>query len=553
MTIETLYPFNPSLLTTNMVPNDDDMHRIRETCAEHSQDLSRMNAQIERLQASLDAIILKRDTLQSKLSSLQSIMSPLRTLPPEVLQAVFMHCLELFPIISAREAPVLLTRICSKWRSVAIDTPALWASFHVALTGARHPFESYDSTCNAIRDGLQTFLLRSSPLPVNVSLCSGYYSPGPYSEDMTGEVNRTLDVIVPHHKRWKYINLQLPAQCMDSVEHLRGEDLPNLETAVISCSHGVSLQPVVASPFFENAPRLQRLSLWARDHAVMFKLIGSASWARLTHFIICFSYWEESSTVLEQIAMLRVCVNLEECTITLPGINSETPPPLTNLAITLPKLKKIVIDCFFPSQVMTSLLDSLVLPELRELILDGNLAQLPLNVSVILSATNLLQKSSCSLTHFGFRGNLGRPFPLPLSWDNGAMVFLLRLMPELNTLNLSHTELMTEALLEAFCTVSPDSGEILCPKLAQIEFSDSAAITEQKLVHFISTRLSPPTSSAVAPLDRVLIRDPRPSAGSILSQFGDSVQLSTPWYDGTCHDQSFRRPTSQLPEGVPVF
>jgi len=555
MTAETLYPFNPDLLTTNTVPDDNDIHRVRGVCAEYSQDLDRMNAQIERLQASIDAITLKRDALQSRLSSLQSITSPLRMLPPEVLQTVFINCLEPFPIISAREAPLLLTQICNKWRSIAIDTPALWTSVHIALVGAKDPFESYDSTCDAIREGLQTFLLRSDPLPLTVSLCSDY-SPGPYNEDITDEVNRTLEILLPHHKRWKYLNLQFPLQCMTLFERLKGEDLPNLETAIVYCSGGGSLpQPttMTSSPFFENAPRLQRLSIGARDHTIMSKLIGSVRWTRLTHLIISLNYWELSQRPIEDIGnLLNVCVNLEECSITLPGTDFET-FPTTDLIITLPKLRRVAIDCYFPSCMLIYLLDLLVLPELRELNLDGNIVQMNADVTLISSITNLLQKSSCSLTHFGFKGSPGRISPLPLSWDVEVIVSLFRLMPELNTLNFSHTQLMTEALLEAFCAVPLESGEILCPKLARIEFGDSATITEQTLVDFISTRLSPPASSAAVPLGCITIRDPRPSAASLLSQFGDSVQLSAPWYVGVRHDQNFRRPTSQVPEKVLWF
>ncbi|KAK7449788.1 hypothetical protein VKT23_013264 [Stygiomarasmius scandens] len=539
----TLYLFNPELLTTNTVPDDDDIRRIRQICAEHLQNLHRMNTQIERLQASLDAITSKRDALQSKLSSLQSITSPLRTFPTEVLQSVFMNCLELFPVISAHEAPLLLTRICSRWRSVAIGTPALWTSFHVALIGAKHPFESYNSTCNAIRCGLQTFLLRSDPLPLNISLHSGRHSLGLYNEDIISEIDRTLEILIPHHKRWRCINLQFPARCMTSVEHLKGEKLLNLETAVIHCfgddmlSQYTTMSP---SPFFENAPRLRRLSIKARDRTVMFKLIGSASWAQLTHLIISFSYWESSPRPLQDlVSLLKACANLEECCIKHPAIDLEG-FSTTDLLI-LPKLKKIAIDFLFSSRATIRLLDVLVLPELKELVLGGDVIRRNSHVSLISSIANFIKRSSCLMSQFGFtEGN--RPSERTSPWDVEHTTSLLQLMPELNTLNLSYTHLMTEDLLEAFSAVSPDSEEILCPKLARIEFEDSPSITGQTLVHFLSTRLSP-TSSSIEPLDCVVIKDARPSSDTFLSQFGDSVQFSTPWHAGSSHiDQDFNRP-----------
>ncbi|KAK7449809.1 hypothetical protein VKT23_013285 [Stygiomarasmius scandens] len=530
MTIETLYPLNPNLLTTNAVPDENDIHRIRQICADHTQDLNRMNAQIQRLQESLEAITLKRDALLAKLSSLQSITSPLRTFPPEVLQSIFTHCLESFAILSAYEAPVLLTQICSKWRSIAIDTPALWASFHIALIGARDPFESYDSTCSAIRDGLQTFLSRSSSLPLNISLRSDY-SPGLYNEDIIGEVNQTLEILLSHHKRWKYLSLQLPQPCMNSVERLRGEDLPNLETATVFCVGGGQSSALSSSPFFENAPRLQQLSVGARDPSMMLKLIGCASWARLTHLVVCFNYWETSITPpLGHIAdALKVCVSLEECSITLPGSNLDT-SPLTSVIITLPKLRKMAIVSYFPSQIVTFLLDSLVLPKLRELTVDGNLAQLPLNAD-----------------SFWIHRGSGQ-------WGAEHMINLLKSMPELESLDLSQFHVMTGALLEAFSAVSPDSEEVLCSKLTRIEFGDTPTLTEDTLVRFLSTRLSPPASSTIVPMEHVIIKDAKPSSESFLSRFGDAVQFSTPWSaTGTRLDQHYTRPTSRVPVSVRMF
>ncbi|KAK7449806.1 hypothetical protein VKT23_013282 [Stygiomarasmius scandens] len=555
--METPDPFNPNLLTTNAVPFDDDIHRVRQICAEHSQDLNRLNAQIERLQESLDTITSKRDALQSRLSTLQSITSPLRALPPEVLQTIFIKCLEPFPIISAHESPVLLTQICSKWRSIAIDTPALWASFHIAIVGAKHPFESYDSTCKAIRDGLQTFLSRSHSLPLNISVCSGF-SPGPYNEDIIREVNRTLEVLLPYHGRWKYLKLQVPQQCMASIEHLSGEGLPNLETAVMyCCAEGTFPQPVTLSqkPFFENAPRLRRLSIGARDHAIVYKLLGTAvSWVRLTHLIISFSYWELSPRPLEDIAdVLNACANLEECCITFPGTELETFSP-RNPVIILPKLKTVALDCYFPSHMMICLLDLLVLPELKELIIGGNhLPNLSSDAPVISSVVKLIQRSSCLLTHFGFKDDRGVGVVSESSPAVEHMISLLKSMPELKALNFSHTWPMTEALLKAFSNVSLDSGEILCPKLARIEFSDSASVTEQTLVHFLSMRLSPPATSVIEPLGGVVIEDARPASDSLFAQFGDSVQFNTLWYAGSHTGQNFRRPTSRAPERVLWF
>ena len=53
--------------------------------------------------------------------------------PPEVLSEIFLNSLEhqlesaFLPRIHPDHAPVLLTRICSYWRDVALSDPRLWS------------------------------------------------------------------------------------------------------------------------------------------------------------------------------------------------------------------------------------------------------------------------------------------------------------------------------------------------------------------------------------------------------------------------------------------
>ncbi|TDL20757.1 hypothetical protein BD410DRAFT_355654 [Rickenella mellea] len=51
-------------------------------------------------------------------------------LPTELLIQVFLHCLssKSFPRPSVREAPILLTRVCRRWRALAPSVPQLWAA-----------------------------------------------------------------------------------------------------------------------------------------------------------------------------------------------------------------------------------------------------------------------------------------------------------------------------------------------------------------------------------------------------------------------------------------
>ncbi|KAF8975690.1 hypothetical protein BDQ17DRAFT_243512 [Cyathus striatus] len=48
--------------------------------------------------------------------------------------------------MSAMEAPMLLTRICSSWRRIALSTPRIWSAIHIVLPNIiieRQPVPNY--------------------------------------------------------------------------------------------------------------------------------------------------------------------------------------------------------------------------------------------------------------------------------------------------------------------------------------------------------------------------------------------------------------------------
>ncbi|KAJ7132110.1 hypothetical protein C8R44DRAFT_871098 [Mycena epipterygia] len=57
------------------------------------------------------------------------------TLPSELISEIFLHCLPdiEFIIPEPSSAPMLLCRICRKWRHIALATPGLWASLYMDL------------------------------------------------------------------------------------------------------------------------------------------------------------------------------------------------------------------------------------------------------------------------------------------------------------------------------------------------------------------------------------------------------------------------------------
>ncbi|KAF9054555.1 hypothetical protein BJ165DRAFT_1312010, partial [Panaeolus papilionaceus] len=91
-----------------------------------------IEAQIKELQQPADAI-------KPIIAQYTTILSPIRTVPDDVLREIFTRTMQFGPegtIASHRErhAPsTILTRVCQRWREVALSTPALWCKILITI------------------------------------------------------------------------------------------------------------------------------------------------------------------------------------------------------------------------------------------------------------------------------------------------------------------------------------------------------------------------------------------------------------------------------------
>ncbi|KIM41518.1 hypothetical protein M413DRAFT_42372, partial [Hebeloma cylindrosporum] len=94
-----------------------------------------VESEIQRLDELMDTLKMRRQTIQKIINDHNIILSPVRGLPPDVLQEIFFHCLPTHhnPIIKSSEPPLLLTRICSSWRAIALSSPRIWSKIHIPL------------------------------------------------------------------------------------------------------------------------------------------------------------------------------------------------------------------------------------------------------------------------------------------------------------------------------------------------------------------------------------------------------------------------------------
>ncbi|KAF9009958.1 hypothetical protein BDQ17DRAFT_1299562 [Cyathus striatus] len=134
-------------LGTNYVPSVLEIGNITNSLKALNAEVHDIDAEIEQLQQKLHLLQEKKHKVVALVEQHQALLSPARRLPQDILEEIFLTCLPKhhYPCLSATESPMLLTRICSSWRSIALSTPLLWAAIHVVLPNVnlgRHPAEN---------------------------------------------------------------------------------------------------------------------------------------------------------------------------------------------------------------------------------------------------------------------------------------------------------------------------------------------------------------------------------------------------------------------------
>ncbi|KAG1816177.1 hypothetical protein EV424DRAFT_1073731 [Suillus variegatus] len=102
-----------------------------------------LDAEISDLKAVMDsvnnihqAVLENKEKITQSMNLHKGLLSALWRLPTEILSQIFNHCLPeniffLSPLNLPVKAPILLTRICRRWREVAVGTPGLWCRLYV--------------------------------------------------------------------------------------------------------------------------------------------------------------------------------------------------------------------------------------------------------------------------------------------------------------------------------------------------------------------------------------------------------------------------------------
>ncbi|EKM75404.1 hypothetical protein AGABI1DRAFT_132304 [Agaricus bisporus var. burnettii JB137-S8] len=243
----------------------------------------------------------KRDT-KSFIEAHRRLLSPIRQLLPEILQEIFWQCLPVAhnSVLSAKEAPLVLGRVCSQWRRIAYSTPKLWCSLHIAI-----PPLTY-SRAQAIFEAYEAWIARSGILPLSISI-----SDAKQLEVSKDQFRSYFELITLHTRRWRSIYFQVPfSDKLDFLAEIDGDRFPLLEGFHVDrgyfgnlamVDHLLSRKDGILSAPLLRVLSISRISLGTLDLPVQWSLLTglNLSYANLQE---CFE-------------LLTLCLNLEMCTL----------------------------------------------------------------------------------------------------------------------------------------------------------------------------------------------------------------------------------------------
>ncbi|KAH9479186.1 hypothetical protein JR316_0007772 [Psilocybe cubensis] len=510
-------PLLSSQLGSTYIPNEIELVTIKQHISEHMAELKVLEARVDLALKAYEDLRTQYDTLSLKIDQYKALASPLRRLPTEILAEIFFYCLptETNSIISPNEAPLILTRVCSKWRKIALTTPIIWSTIHISTP----PIDSRNSL--TLRDDYISrqvecrtklvfdWIARSGECPLYISI----FIPVNSHPVWAGFEKQVLRCLNSNSHRWKETNFNMPSRYLSDIFAMDRSKFPMLTSLAITVvdlylldrptlaqRHGICEASNLTAVSFENIPEdLTQLPLhWARLHTLSLTC-GSRSISDVGKVLeSCKSLFR-----LHIVATPNSSSSYNK-TITLPMLNSlilfDTGCNFLD-CLDVPSLQYIRYHYTYPEGKGTLLsFIPRVANGLQTLISDFQLLSNEDFLLCLRHCPNLVNLSSCPKPNLAIFVRVSRTQQTPQRHLN-----------------------FNDALLDLLCT--PDSaGRFFLPKLQIIDWGTPAHFSDEKLLEFIHLRRDR-SSPGVSKLKRIVVLREHESDNSqmetILKQFND--------------------------------
>ncbi|KAJ7850434.1 hypothetical protein B0H13DRAFT_1905670 [Mycena leptocephala] len=313
--------------------------------------VAEIEAQIVDLERSISQLRAAKALAEERL---HSYTYPVMTLPNEIVSEIFLAFLPVYPLrspLAGIHSPTFLTRICRRWRDVALATPELWRAIDIGSLENHISFERQ-------LDVFDGWLTRSRSCPLSI-----YIKDGVNPSDI-------FSLLLPHHARCEYLKLHLV------------ESQPIFERPMPLLRHldlVLNIPPSISS--FRQVPLLRTVVL--NEVAIMDITLP---WMDLTSLTLCWVTPSEYLPILQQTSNLVHC----ELSLFYHFDGDDLGPTST---IVLPCLESLTLRRTSSGNVTTGHLDTLTAPALRSLTVPERfLGSNPLEL-----LTSFISRSSCKL------------------------------------------------------------------------------------------------------------------------------------------------------------
>ncbi|KAF7357913.1 hypothetical protein MVEN_00837700 [Mycena venus] len=474
-------------LNTNYVPSDGEIGHIRMDLVLRSEELARIDAHICELSA-------QRDKIQAYIHAHKALISLPRRLPQDIVGEIFVACLPMSrnAVMSAQEAPLLLCRICSAWRTIALSTPRLWTSLHV-------PFGfvlAKESRMLAVAQWLQrsaACLISLSISHVNQRSWEDQEEEPEMKDVQSARRESLLKSLTASMARWRDVDFQnISFKMAYELQIAKVIDRP-LSLESFKFSGRLSALNLLDLCF--AAPNLHTVALRLKgtDPLDEFVLSMPLSWNRLENLVLDSN--GSGFSLLTVISLLGRCTQLVSLYITPESNDAEI--DFVSAPLSLPFLQSFTLSRrFLTSCSLGRLLGHMSMPQLRHFHAGATTCE-------------------HGAQHSFFLVRLGKTSPLMeettiylLSLTTQSLLDTLRSFPSLIKLVAVDTDVwgwdgtvLTPSLAHLFSLLTDTN---MCPMLQELGVRNCARVEKAMLHAFMQARIGT-TESAHRPLRRLEI------------------------------------------------
>ncbi|RXW23676.1 hypothetical protein EST38_g2169 [Candolleomyces aberdarensis] len=377
------------LSETNHIPSESELLEIEQLLAPDESKLAHLDLDLKEAEARVTKLKQERKAILTRVQPLRAITSLIRRFPQEILERIFTHSrpADGYSTLSPADCPLILLRVCRRWREIAINTPQLWSSFevtipiHLCYVPSSPPNPKHQLRVASFLGEVDRWLERSANHPLCIREPGG---PSTSSAANTDHIMSEISTkLVTRSSRWKSVDFEPFPFVLEKMAHLGTTPPPiltNLRLAsyiypVIDHADQIDGQWYFQCSGLLTAPNLKSLHLrnhQGQDYPYNFTQLP-VSWSNLTSlslgtmasYFFRFTFHQDTplSMWVDILPIFQQCTNLRQCSLMLPSDRGDISTPRGGA--TVPNLQALHLSgC---SEAIDRLLEFIDTPRIREL------------------------------------------------------------------------------------------------------------------------------------------------------------------------------------------